>query len=76
MDGTSAYMVMLKLRATPVDDSTSSAAKLLGNRKYKKTFPAITKAPYNTEVVWQSLLKRKEYVGHDANAKELPPLLP
>ena len=76
LDGTSPHMAMLELRATPLDDSTPSPAELLGNRRYKTTLPAITRASYNSEAVWQSLLKRKEYAGHDAHAKELPQLLP
>ena len=69
-------MAMLELRATPLDDNTPSLAELLGDRRYKTTLPAITRASYNSEAVWQSLLKRQEYAGHDAHAKELPQLLP
>ena len=69
-------MAMLELRATPLDDNMPSPAKLLGNRRYKTTLPTITRASYNSEAVWQSLLKRQEYAGYDAHAKELPQLLP
>ena len=51
MEGTSLYLVMLELRATPLDDNTPSLAELLGNRKYKTTLPAVTKMPYNSEEV-------------------------
>ena len=76
LDGTSPHMVMLELRTTPLGDNTPSPAELLGNRRYKTTLPAITRASYNSEAVWQNLLKRQEYAGHDAHAKELPRLLP
>ena len=72
----SPHMAMLELRATPLDDNTPSPAELLGNRKCKSNLPAITRASYNSEAVWQSLLRRQEYAGHDAHAKELPQLLP
>ena len=76
LDGTSPYMAMLEVRATPIDDNTPSLAELLGNRRYKTTPPAITRASHNSEAVWQSLLKRQEYAGHDGHAKELPQPLP
>ena len=69
-------MVMLELRATPLDDNTPSLAMFLGNRRYKTTHPAITRASYNSEAVKQSLLKGLEYAGHDAHDEELPKLLP
>ena len=76
MDGTSLYMAMLELRATPLDDGTPSLAELLGNRRYKTILPTVSRAPYNSEAVRQILLNRQESAGNDANAKELPPLLP
>ena len=69
-------MAMLELRAAPLDDNTPSPAELLGNRRYKTTLPAITRASYNSETVWQSLVRKLEYAGHDAQTKELPQLLP
>ena len=42
MDGTNPHLAMLELRATPLDDSTPSPAKLLGNQRYKTTLPADT----------------------------------
>ena len=76
LDGTTPHKAMLQLRATPLDDNMPSLAELLGNRRYKTTLPAITRASHNSEAVWQSLLKRQEYAGQDAHAKELPQLLP
>ena len=57
LDGTSPHMAMLELSATPLDDNTPSLAALLGNRRYKTTLPAITRASYNSEAVWQSSKK-------------------
>ena len=76
MDGTSPHLAMLELRETPLNDGTPSPAELLGNRKYETTLPVAARVPYNSEAVWQSLLKGQEYAGYDAHAKELPPLLP
>ena len=76
MDGTCPHMATLELRPTPLDDNMPSLARFLGNRRYKTILPAITRASYNSEAVQQSLLKRQEYAGHDAHAKELPQLLP
>ena len=76
LDGTTSYMAMLELRATPLDDNTSSLAELLENRRYKTTILAVTRASYNSEAIQQSLLKRQENAGHDAHTKELPQLLP
>ena len=56
-------MTMLELRAIPLDDNTTSPAELLGNRKYKTTLPAVTRAPFNNEAIWQSLLKRQNMLG-------------
>ena len=51
LDGTSPHMAMLELRAAPLDDNTPFPAELLGNRRYKTTLPAITRASYNSEAV-------------------------
>ena len=76
MGGTRSCMAILELRLTPLEDNTPSLAHLLGNRRYKTTLPAVTKAPYNSEEVRQILSWRQEYAGYDAHAKKLPPLLP
>ena len=76
IDCTSPYMALLKLRAMSLDDNAPSLAWPLGNRRYKTTLPAVTKAPYNSEEVRQSLSRMQEYDEHDAHVKELQPLLP
>ena len=76
MNGTSPCIAMLKLRATPLDDSTPSPDKLQGNQRYRTALLAVMRASYNNEVARQSVLNRQEYAGHDTYDKELPALLP
>ena len=49
--------------------NTPSPAEHLENRRYKTTLPAVTRPPYNSEEMMQSLFKRQEYAGHDDHAK-------
>ena len=56
--------------------NTPSPSELLKNRRYKTTIPAVTRNTTTMKQLGRVFSKRQDYVGHDAHAKELPPLLP
>ena len=75
-DGTNHYLALLLLKATSIHRRLPSPGELLQNRQLKTTLPAIIRPPANSESIRASLQSRQGYTNLDAQAKELPKLIP